>query len=369
MNQVMDLSNIKVVENPTVAEDNLRIQRAFEPYYECEQCGCGGTLVDWYYEFPFLWRRLSTRNLQREVMKKTTEYSEPLSEPDWAYNQTFETLPEGPYANEGEAEWQRFVGTQAGEDLRTNKEVEEAEWMRERWEEEVEAANAATPEENQAWIDLVMNRSKEVQKLMVSQSDRKPGKKVKKGNAALLEGFENEDAGHGAGGQAKGGEGDDDDDDKGVDGDDGDDDDGDDDNDFDITMGGNDETTPDDDSGESYQSDSELVEQQLQRMRAQEKDKFEAFEERRKAQLIEGRGGAAVFGAGECRSGRGEGGEGEGGGEEEGTGEVEVKGGKGGGRGVRGRRGGRGRAVNRGGGEAIKRGGGESAKRGQGRGG
>lgn len=97
----------QVVEDPKDAEDNLRIERALDPWYDCEKCGSKGSLVDWYYEFPVLWKRMSTRRLQRDMCKKVWGISEPESEPDWVYNQTFESIPLGPYAQEGEAEWQR----------------------------------------------------------------------------------------------------------------------------------------------------------------------------------------------------------------------------------------------------------------------
>ena len=50
---------------------------------------------------------MSTRRLQRDMCKQVWGISEPESEPDWVYNQTFESIPLGPYAQEGEAEWQR----------------------------------------------------------------------------------------------------------------------------------------------------------------------------------------------------------------------------------------------------------------------
>ena len=48
------------------------------------------------------------------------------SPPPEVFNGSFSTVPLGPYATVGDEEWKRFEDTEEGE-LRTNKDIEEAE--------------------------------------------------------------------------------------------------------------------------------------------------------------------------------------------------------------------------------------------------
>ena len=81
--------------------------------------------ADWYYDFPLHAKRLCLRDmLDYTSMQHTGRPCQ--SPPPEVFNGSFSTVPLGPYATVGDEEWKRFEDTEEGE-LRTNKDIEEAE--------------------------------------------------------------------------------------------------------------------------------------------------------------------------------------------------------------------------------------------------
>jgi hypothetical protein len=128
--RISDWRNIKVVEDENDPKDNERLRKAFAFLSECDKCGANGAFADVYYEFPILVRRMNTRRYVKEVWKETTGQSEPESDPSWVYNTSWETIPIGPHYPDGTEEWKRYEANRDEDDLRTNKEVEDAEMLR-----------------------------------------------------------------------------------------------------------------------------------------------------------------------------------------------------------------------------------------------
>lgn len=69
--RVIEIRNVRVVEDPTDPEDNERLRKAFLFDHDCELCGSKGAPVDVYYDFPLLVKRASTRTIQREILRET----------------------------------------------------------------------------------------------------------------------------------------------------------------------------------------------------------------------------------------------------------------------------------------------------------
>jgi hypothetical protein len=128
--RVHEIRNIKVVEDENDPEDNERLRKAFEFLHDCEKCGCDGAFKDVYYEFPLLTRRMNTRRYVREVWKQTIGTSEPESESSSFWNRSWDAIPIGPHYPDGTEEWRRYEENHDEDDLRTNKDVEDAEMLR-----------------------------------------------------------------------------------------------------------------------------------------------------------------------------------------------------------------------------------------------
>jgi hypothetical protein len=148
--RVIDVRNIPVVENPTDAADAERLRKCFEAYHDCELCGAKGW-VDWYYDFPFLVKRLCIRDLLDYASMEQT--GRPcMSPPPEFFNQTLDGVPLGPHATIGDEEWKRFEGTLEGSDARTNKDVREADELRALIDQERLVVEGETAAQRQAYV-------------------------------------------------------------------------------------------------------------------------------------------------------------------------------------------------------------------------
>lgn len=163
--QVLEIQNVPVVEDPKDADDTERLIKAFEPFLDCALCGNKGAPSLMYYDFPFKVSQCSTVNIQKEAYFATTG-REVSSSTEVSSNFTLEGIPPGPYMTDGDEEWRRFEGTQEGEDLRTNKDVEEARTIREMYEEELLVAEAETPAEREAYVQDFLRKSRELQQML-----------------------------------------------------------------------------------------------------------------------------------------------------------------------------------------------------------
>ncbi|EKX41641.1 hypothetical protein GUITHDRAFT_112348 [Guillardia theta CCMP2712] len=181
--RVFSLRNIPVAEDPDNPEDALRLMRHFDDDHLCDLCGANG-LVQMAYEFPFLLWKWDTRRVQHEVwMKEVGRMPSPPPPETFDFNP--DLFPKGPYYTPSDVEWKRFEGTQEGVDLRTNKDVEDAEELYAILEEERELAEKETEEEKQKFVDEFIARSIANQRALglLGNKTREGSRKSKKGDA------------------------------------------------------------------------------------------------------------------------------------------------------------------------------------------